>query len=749
MAYKNMNTKLRILSFVIVLALFLTCGVAFAADSLKVTVAVTPDSFSQPSEAKVSVKVSNDSKDTMEGIMLYDHKGEQVLVFGEGGVATLKPGDAKTVESTFLITQAMLDDGGITYTAKNATMESKGTAKITQMHEGAFLKVDRVVTPQVVRTSDVVTATYTFQNTGSVELQNIKVIETITTKAQSIASLDVGESKTLTFERTMPSADLTSSAKITYKVPGENTLQAIDVDALLVPVAVKGLNVTLSSLTPSVNIGEKATLVLTFENKGNITYSNVTAKDATHGEIFKNVTILPNVTSTAEATVTLTEPTTFKLTLDLHDNTGTDNTLTTNEHSMGVFDPEKTLNLSVMAESETKFIEVSPTNVRMNVTVTNNSNIECKDVEISHGNTFITSIPTLVAGQSVSIVRDFAISQHGKFRFTATSKDPMGNEVSFTSNTLEIPYHVPTPTPLITPTPTVVPLVTLPPASYDSIDPSLRSTPAILYNITLVLLIAFLAVFILFISGVIVRKVKANRSANMYDSLKTSTKRNFYDSESEAKNKQNDDDDDDDDDGEDDEAEPTDEPTDEQFFEEYHPQETVGQEETVEENPFSTLQPKATANRKETQPPHQPKQTFYNFSKQIHTAQSHGGENTDTQVEDVRQDEQANPLADEPVQKRRRTTTAHAQPMNDDAQKEPSYYVRNPFSADSYDVDMPDDYSPFSFTSEDEDGYTIERPSSPSPDTEYSKGHSSQEKTPAPTARKGFTYSVTDDEEEQ
>ena len=109
----------------------------------------------------------------------------------------------------------------------------------------------------------------------------------------------------------------------------------------------------------------------------------------------------------------------------LPDNTGTTNTVTSNEVKVSVYDPQQVLMLTLMAECDATGIPSAPADVGFTLTVTNNSSFEAKNIVLSHGDRQVYIVEKLDPGQSASVTRLFTVSEPGKFRFTASAKDPL------------------------------------------------------------------------------------------------------------------------------------------------------------------------------------------------------------------------------------------------------------------------------------------------------------------------------------
>ena len=514
--------------------MFQCAGLADDSDPVSATIQVTPDSLTGPGEVSVSLRVSNPSSaDMIAPVTLLDPAGQVVASFGDGGSYILKSGDSRSWEGKWNVTQAQLDAGTVAYTLKYHLEDASGslvelnkqaTARITFAGERVNLNVKRTISPQVVRSSGQATVTYELYNNGNVELTDIRVQENISKTAKTVKSLPVGERTSVQFTSRIGNADLTSSAVITYKASGSAKTEKITVEDATIPLAKPDLKIDLSSPTAGVNVGEAATLVITFTNAGNITYSNVTVTEAKRGEILTNLTIPAGATVTEQKDFILMEPSTFKVTATLPDNTGETRTMTSKELSIGVFDPEKQLLLTLNLTSDQETVPSVPADVKFHLTVTNNSNIKAEKIAITHGSTAIYTIDSLEPGGSMVLDRDVRISQAGQFRFTASLKDTMNNTVTFESNTIRIAVDRSTPAPTAVPAATVAPpaLVTAAP-----VDPMLDQGRSALMTAAMALGALFAAAFVLFAVSTVIRLRKRSKSKSAYDHLDLAERRDY------------------------------------------------------------------------------------------------------------------------------------------------------------------------------------------------------------------------------
>lgn len=503
-------------------------------DPVDFTIQVSPASLTAPGEVNVSLRVSNPSNtDMIDPVTLYDPAGNVVASFGDGGSYILKSGDSVSWEGVWNVSQDELDAGGFSYTLKYHVEDADGTlvelnrqaaARLEFAGERVKLSITRTISPEVVRSGNKATVVYELYNSGNVELVDIRVKENISKNAQTVKSLPAGERTTLEFSTRIGNADLTSSAAITYQAKGTTKTLTDNVEEAVIPLARPNLKIELSSPTAGVNIGEPATLVIMLINSGNVAYSNVTVSEAKKGEILTNLSIPAGATVVEEKEFILTEPTTFKLTASLPDNTGETRTLSSNELTLGVYDPEKTMLLTLNLTSDQEAVRETPADVRFHLTVTNNSNVKAEKIAITHGSVPIDTIDALEPGESMTITRDVRISQAGKFRFAASVKDTMNNQVSFESNTIQIAYAQ------ITPAPTAKPIVTAaPPVLVTPVpaDPILTQGRSALMTAAVIIGALFVCALVLFLVSSVIRLKNKSKSNAAYDHLDLSERRDY------------------------------------------------------------------------------------------------------------------------------------------------------------------------------------------------------------------------------
>ena len=191
------------------------------------------------------------------------------------------------------------------------------------------------------------------------------------------------------------------------------------------------------------------------------------------------------------------------------------------------------LNLTLSASVDQTEAYGDPATVRFTLTIQNDSNVDAKNVKVSHGDTELATFDTIPKGESRTLNRDAALSYSGKYQFTATAADPLDNSLTFQSNEMQIAVYAPTPAPA-TPTPPPVPTAepTFVPATVIPIrDPSIGTIPKAIQNVLLPLLIVagvvLLAVCVLLLIATKRRADQKKAFDAAYDHLERAKRRDY------------------------------------------------------------------------------------------------------------------------------------------------------------------------------------------------------------------------------
>jgi len=178
--------------------------------------------------------------------------------------------------------------------------------------------------------------------------------------------------------------------------------------------------------------------------------------------------------------------------------------------------------------------EVFDNRVRFTVAITNDSGVEAKNVEITHGPVKIYTFSSIPAGETRSLTRDAALSQTGRYQFTASAIDALEQVLTFQSNEVQIAVLSPTPVPVTPPPPpdpTMEPVFVKPtriPIADSSVAPFFKTLLWwIALPISIVAAVALLASGTLLIIATKKRSDQKKASEAAYDHLERSKRRDY------------------------------------------------------------------------------------------------------------------------------------------------------------------------------------------------------------------------------
>lgn len=490
-------------------------ALAATADPIVCSIELDPDKLSSPGTVNVTITISNSgSVDMRDPVVLYDPSAKIVSDFGTNGSAVLKAGESKTWTGTCEVSQRMLDSGAIVYYAKYTLYTESGEAVpqspairgvLGKQSAEVDLDVRRTITPTAAPEGKEITVKYELQNSGTVTLTDITIQENkdIYSKKQTIPELKPGQIAEIKYPVKMGKKDLTSGAKITYKSEKSSKTQTYTVENAKIINGESQLEATLKSSSKGVPVGEKITLTLTLKNKGSVAVSDLRVSDPLLGEVFAGQEVAAGKTLTLEKELTLEGTTSYSFSVNAVDASGNAVAAEAEAVTVSAVDPGDVLTLNVTATPDKTEVFESPGMVRFSLLISNPSAVDAANVTVKHGDTAIYTFEKIPAGESRKMTRDTALSMAGKYRFTVTAQDPLENNLSFSSNEIQIVFSVPTPPPATqtpapdpTPEPTFSP-VTMPPIS----DRSIGALPKTVQNVLLPILI--IAGILLAASGVL------------------------------------------------------------------------------------------------------------------------------------------------------------------------------------------------------------------------------------------------------
>ena len=251
--------------------------------------------------------VRNPGNITMNDVTVTDvHQGTGTLSAITPASVTLAPGASQDFTATYVVTQADIDAG--TAITNEATVNANpavgsfipvsDTESVTPETSGPEITLTKVAdktTDLVV--GDVVTYTYTAENTGNVTLADVSVSDvhsgtgTLSAIAPvNVASLPIGESAEFTATYTITQADIDAGGAITNTAtaaatPPSGTYVPATADESITPEAfAPELEVVKTAdVTTGLSVDDVVTYTYAVTNTGNVTVNNVTVSDVHSG----------------------------------------------------------------------------------------------------------------------------------------------------------------------------------------------------------------------------------------------------------------------------------------------------------------------------------------------------------------------------------------------------------------------------------------------------------------------------------
>lgn len=526
----------------LLLALFCVSFAAADDDPINVSMALSKNTFSEPEEITVSISISNVGESDLPGpVTLFYPSGKQVEEFG---APVLTVGTVKSWTGKWKVTQAELEAGRITFKVKYSLYNDDGelynktkgfTKTIIYTQAEPELSVTRTIRPTTAQKGQEVTVTYDIENVGTSDVTAVTIKENsgVSKKNGVIDSIPAGEKGSYTFQVTMGTKDITSSATVTCKAGGK-TYTAEKVEAAVIKYGQVKLSATVSADKKGGAPGDTVKLTVKLKNSGTVDFTNVKVTDDKLGEVFSDVKVPAGQTVTLDKDVTITETQDVQFTVTAEEATGEGVETATGKVTIIATDPTSQIVLNVSAEADRFIVYQIPGNVHFTITVKNESAVDVEKISVQAVDTVINTFDVIPAGESRSFTRELAISMPGTFQFTASCRDVLGQTVTFTSNSIQIvrddPTPVPTEAPLVTPPAPVYEDV---PESYDEI-PEDQKLPAwtdqavsIADKAKWILAGCAGVLFLLILIGAISRGIKKSRSNRALDHLEGANYRDY------------------------------------------------------------------------------------------------------------------------------------------------------------------------------------------------------------------------------
>ena len=277
-----------------------------------------------------TVKVSNEGNVTLTGVSVVDPH----TTLDVSGL-TLAPGDSRTYNTVYVLTQADIDSNGDGdgYFDNTATADSDQTPALSDSESIPLLRtIGLGINKSVTGISngngnafadwagDVLNYSITITNEGTVTLTHVSVADLLTGFNETAASLAPGVSQTYTTRYTLTQSDLDNNGngrgyiENVAVVDSDQTDPARDNETVqLVRSAVLVLDKHFSDVTGGNGnhladaVGDSLNYRITVSNAGNVTLSDVSVTEPMTGFGVTGVTIAPGATNTYLTSYVLTQ----------------------------------------------------------------------------------------------------------------------------------------------------------------------------------------------------------------------------------------------------------------------------------------------------------------------------------------------------------------------------------------------------------------------------------------------------------
>lgn len=547
--------KALLMSFVFVLLLSVYMVAVAEANPIAAKIEINPEKLAQPGPVEVTISITNTgTTDFTEPIMLFDPAAKPVEDFGTGGECLLAAGQTATWSGTYNVSRNTLDNGAITYFIKYKELNANGElqeakqvlrAVVSQQTAETDITVKRTISPTVAREGQEIVVSYEIKNTGSVALNDIVIQENkaVYKEKQTIQALNPGASATLKYTVVMGTKDITSGAKITYKSETKKKTQTYTVENQTIKYGTSKLTGELSSSSKGVVENGTVTLTLKLKNGGTLNYSDIRVTDANLGDLFVEALtgkeLAAGKSLTLEQELTVPQTTEYQLAVTVTDETGNEESITTEPLTVSAISADDALHLQVNVTANRTEVFEQPGKVRFTIEISNDSKVDAANVVLRHGETVISRLGTLAAGKTRVLTRDTALSMAGKYQFTVTASDPLENSLSFSGNEIQIVFSVPTPvpaTPTPLPEPTPEPVfqpATIPPKSDASIGAVPKAISSVLIPVGWVAGVLMAISVALMIAAKIRQLLLAKSSKGALDTLNAVLPRDYNAAEQE------------------------------------------------------------------------------------------------------------------------------------------------------------------------------------------------------------------------
>ncbi|WP_198672940.1 DUF7507 domain-containing protein, partial [Algoriphagus litoralis] len=398
------------------------------------------------------IAVTNTGNVTLSNLVTTDAKA---TVNGGSPIASLKPGQTLNVSASYQVTQADIDAGRIINIASvngedvNADPIGAITNSVTVTAvQDPEIQVTKTVNPLSYDFLDeVLNYTLVVENTGNVTLEQVNLIDNLTSVNDNIGTLIPGQTYTTTASYTITQSDLdTGSVPNIATVTGvdPNTMTVTDTDREeSIGVQDPQIDIQKSADVSLVrNAGEVITYTFVVENIGNQTLINVEIDDQRIPYNQVVGTLLPGQSETYSTVYSVTQADIDSGSIDnsvtvIGDAPNGQKTSDTDQVTVAV---DQTARIELTKSGDKSFFTAVGTPINYTIVVENTGNVTLTDVNTVDTQLGISETGTLAPGDSFTYTGVHTTTQadldRGRFVNTASVKatQPSGPVLSATDS---------------------------------------------------------------------------------------------------------------------------------------------------------------------------------------------------------------------------------------------------------------------------------------------------------------------------
>jgi gliding motility-associated-like protein/uncharacterized repeat protein (TIGR01451 family) len=370
-------------------------------------------------EVTYTLTVTNTGNTTLAGVTISD----PLTGFSEN-VGSMVPGQVVVRETTYVVTQADIDNGSIVNVAdvfafSGQTPVSDEDDAVVEAIQRPDISMDKTADPTSVDAAgQEVTYTLTVTNTGNTTLAGVTISDPLTGFSENVGSMVPGQVVVRETTYVVTQADIDNGSIVNvadvFAFSGQTPVSDED-DAVVEAIRNPSIQVTKSDNGAQVSeAGDVITYTLTVTNTGNVTLSNVTVEDPLTGLDVNVGTLVPGESTSVDTDYVVTQA-------DVDAGFVLNTALTDGESPDGE-DPEDDTDIetpiernpSIQVTKSDNGAQVSEAGdvITYTLTVTNTGNVTLSNVMVEDPLTGLdVNVGSLAPGESTSVDTDYVVTQ--------------------------------------------------------------------------------------------------------------------------------------------------------------------------------------------------------------------------------------------------------------------------------------------------------------------------------------------------